>query len=45
MFRELRLVWGMRVEVGEELKTGKAAQGRAQRAAAELRGRLEKLPA
>ncbi len=25
MFRELRLVRGMRMEVGEELKTGKAA--------------------
>jgi len=45
MFRELKLVWGMRVEVGEELKTGKAAQGGAQQAAAELRGRLEKQPA
>jgi len=45
VFRELRLVWGMRVEVGEELKTGKAALGGAQRAAAELRGRLEKPPA
>jgi hypothetical protein len=45
MFRELKLVRGMRMEVGEELKTGKAAQGGAQRAAAELRGRLEKPPA
>jgi len=27
MFRELRLVRGMRVEVGEELKAGKAALG------------------
>jgi hypothetical protein len=46
MFRELRLVRGMRMEVGEELKTGKAAaQDGAQRAAAELRGRLEKPPA
>ena len=45
VFSELRLVWGMRVEVGEELKTGKAALGGAQRAAAELRGRLEKPPA
>jgi hypothetical protein len=46
MFRELKLVRGMRVEVGEELKTGKAAAlGGAQRAAAELRGHLEKLPA
>jgi len=43
MFRELRLVREMRV--GEELKTGKAAQGGVQRAAAELRGRLEKPPA
>jgi len=42
VFRELRLVRGMRMEVGE---TGKAAQGGAQRAAAELRGRLEKPPA
>jgi len=25
MFRELGLVWGMWVEVGEELKTGRAA--------------------
>jgi hypothetical protein len=45
MFRELKLVREMRTEVGEELKTGKATQGGAQRAAAELRGRLEKLPA
>jgi len=45
MFRELRLVRGMWVEVGEELKAGKAALGGAQRAAAELRGRLEKPPA
>jgi hypothetical protein len=45
MFRELRLVRGMRVKVGEELKTGKATQGGAQQAAAELRGRLEKQPA
>jgi len=29
MFRELKLVRGMRVEVGEELKTGKAALGMA----------------
>ncbi len=42
MFRELGLVRGMRMEVGEELKTGKAAaQGGAQQAAAELMGRLE----
>jgi hypothetical protein len=46
VFRELRLVRRMRTEVGEELKTGKAAaSGGAQRAAAELRGCLEKLPA
>ena len=46
MFKDLRLIRGMRVEVGEELKTGKAAAlGGAQRAAAELRGRLEKPPA
>jgi len=45
MFRELKLVREMHVEVGEELKTGKAAQGGAQRAAAELRGRPEKQPA
>jgi hypothetical protein len=46
MFRDLRLVRGMRTEVGEELKTGKAAaSGGAQQAVAELRGRLEKLPA
>jgi len=43
VFRELKLV--RETEVGEELKTGKAAQGGAQRAAAELRGRLEKPPA
>jgi hypothetical protein len=45
MFRELKLVREMRTEVGEELKTEKAAQDGAQQAAAELRGRLEKLPA
>jgi hypothetical protein len=45
MFRELGLVRGMRVEVGEKLKTEKAAQDGAQQAAAELRSRLEKLPA
>jgi hypothetical protein len=46
MPRELGLVRGMWVEVGEELKTGKAAAlGGAQRAAAELRSRLEKPPA
>ena len=46
MFRELKLVRGRRMEVGEELKTVKAAaQDGAQQAAAELRGRLEKPPA
>ncbi len=46
MFMELRLIRGMRTEVGEELKTGKAAaQGGAQQDVAELRGRLEKPPA
>jgi len=45
VFRELKLVRGMRMEVGEELKTGKAAQVGAQRAAAELMGYSEKLPA
>jgi hypothetical protein len=45
MLRDLRLIRGMWVEVGEELKTGRAALGGAQRAAAELRGRLEKPPA
>jgi hypothetical protein len=44
MLRDLRLIRGMWVEVGEELKTEKAALGGAQRAAAELRGRLEKPP-
>ncbi len=39
MFRELKLVRGMQTEVGEELKTGKAAQGGARRV------RLEKPPA
>ncbi|MFZ8811863.1 MAG: hypothetical protein ACO2PN_27665 [Pyrobaculum sp.] len=43
MFRELGFVRGMRVEVGEELKTGKAAQGGARRVP--LGGYLEKLPA
>ncbi len=42
---ELKLVREIRTEVGEELKAGKAALGGAQRAAAELRGRLEKPPA
>jgi len=45
MLRDLRLVRGMWVEVGEELKTEKAAHVGAQRAAVELRGRLEKPPA
>jgi len=46
MFRDFRLIQEMWVEVGKELKTGKAAAlGGAQRAAAELRGRLEKPPA
>jgi hypothetical protein len=45
MFREFKLVRGMRTKVGEELKTEKAVQGGAQRAAAELRVRLEKPPA
>jgi len=45
MFRDLSLIRGMRTEVGEELKARKAAAlGGAQRAAAELRGRLEKQP-
>jgi len=39
MFRDLRLIRGMRMEVGEGLKTGKAALGGARRV------RLEKLPA
>jgi hypothetical protein len=43
MFRELKLVRGMRMEVGEELKTGKAAQGGARRVPQD--GRLEKPPA
>ncbi|MFZ8811417.1 MAG: hypothetical protein ACO2PN_25355 [Pyrobaculum sp.] len=42
MFRELRLVRGMRVEVGEELKTGRAVQGGC---FVPLDGRLEKPPA
>jgi hypothetical protein len=45
VFRELKLVWGMRVEFGERPEVGRAAQVGAQRAAAELRGRLEKPPA
>ncbi|MFZ8810726.1 MAG: hypothetical protein ACO2PN_21785 [Pyrobaculum sp.] len=43
MLRELRLVGGMWVEFGEELKTGKAAQGGARRVP--QGGRLEKPPA
>jgi hypothetical protein len=42
MFRELRLIRGMRMEVGEELKTGKAAQGGARRVPQV--GRPEKQP-
>jgi len=42
MFKELRLVRGMRVEVGEELKTGRAVQGGC---FVPLDGRLEKPPA
>ena len=48
MFRELKLVRGMRVEFGERPEVGRVALGGAQRGerlAAELRGRLEKLPA
>jgi hypothetical protein len=43
MFRELGLVRGMQTEVGEVLKTGKAAQVGARRVP--QGGRLEKLPA
>jgi hypothetical protein len=43
VFRELKLVREMRVEVGEELKTGKAALGGASRVP--QGGRLEKPPA
>jgi len=43
MFRDLRLVRGMWAEVGEELKTGKAALGGACRVPQV--GRLEKPPA
>jgi hypothetical protein len=43
MFRELRLVWGTWVEVGEELKTGRAALGGARRVL--QGGRLEEPPA
>jgi len=42
MFRELKLVREMQMEVGEELKTGKAALGGARRVP--QGGRLEKLP-
>jgi hypothetical protein len=42
MFRELKLVRGMRMEVGEELKTGRAALGGS---FAPQDGRLEKPPA
>jgi hypothetical protein len=44
MFRDLRLIRGMRVEVGEELKTGKAAASGGARRVPQG-GRLEKLPA
>jgi hypothetical protein len=43
MPRELKLVWEMRTEVGEKLKTGKGAQGGARRVP--QGGRLEKPPA
>jgi hypothetical protein len=42
VFRELKLVRGMRVEFGEELKTGKAALGGG---FAPQDGRLERPPA
>ncbi len=42
MLRELKLVRGMRTEVGEELKTGEAALGGG---FAPQDGRLEKPPA
>jgi len=42
MLRDLRLIRGMRTEVGEELKTGKAALGGG---SAPQDNRLEKLPA
>jgi len=42
MFRELKLVRGTRMEVGEELKTGRAALGGC---FALQDGRLEKPPA
>jgi hypothetical protein len=44
MFRELKLVREMWVEVGEELKTGKAAASGGARRVPQG-GRLEKLPA
>ncbi len=43
MFRELRLIRGMRVEVGEKLKAGKAAASGGDFAPQDCR--LEKLPA
>jgi len=43
MFRDLRLIRGMRTEVGEELKTGKAAALGGGFAPQD--DRLEKLPA
>jgi hypothetical protein len=43
MLRDLRLIRGMRMEVGEELKTGKAALGGARRVPQD--GPLEKPPA
>lgn len=43
MLRDLRLIRGMWVEVGEKLKAGKAALGEARRVP--QGGRLEKLPA
>jgi len=43
MFRNLKLIRGMWVEVGEELKAGKAALGGARRVP--QGGSLEKLPA
>jgi len=43
MLRDLRLIRGMRVEVGEELKAGKAALGGARRVP--QGGRPEKPPA
>ncbi len=43
MFRELKLVREMRIEVGEELKTGRVALCGARRVPQD--GRLEKPPA